>query len=274
MRVYVPSSDRRDAVDNGVMRFASPRLKETITFVVPRGQGELYQRSFRLKGMTVPRILEHDEEGIAPVRYWIGQKAREDGESTFCMMDDDTWFYTRISPDDWKLRYSEHDDVDAMLAEMQRLLEGGEYAHVGVSSREGNNRFGVGGPDFGVDNTRTTRVLGYRTDEFLAMVHCRVRVMEDFDVNLQLLERGLKNRNLIYWAQGQRQTNAPGGCSVWRTHEVHDAAARRLAELHPHVVTLRQKENKSGGAFGKRTEVTVQWKQAYERGVASRMTSA
>ncbi len=87
--------------------------------------------------------------------------------------------------------------------------------------------------------------------------------MEDFDVQLQLLKRGLGNACLYYWAQGQSKTNAPGGCSLWRTHEVHEAAARRLAELHPGLVRLRQKANKTdAGGFGTRMEVTIAWKKA------------
>ena len=141
------------------------------------------------------------------------------------------------------------------------------YDHVGVSAREGNNRIGVGGLDLRNDNTRTLRALAYRTDSFLGVVHGRVDVMEDFDVNLQILRGGGSNTSLHYWAQGQSMTNAPGGCSTYRTHEVHERSAEKLAELHPGLVRLRLKENKTdAGGFGTRKEVTIQWKKAYQEG--------
>lgn len=152
-----------------------------------------------------------------------------------------------------------------MLRTIEGLLD--EYAHVGVSAREGNNRAGEGDAPLLQENTRTYRVLAYQTDMFLSVEHGRVRVMEDFDVNLQLLRQGHKNACLFYWAQGQKMTNAPGGCSTWRTHEVHEESARRLAELHPGLVSLREKHNKTDAdGFGTRTEVTIQWKRAYNHG--------
>ena len=62
-------------------------------------------------------------------------------------------------------------------------------------------------------------------------------------------------------------TNEDGGCSEYRTHEFHEHSARRLAELHPGLVTLRQKSNKTDReGFGTRTEVTIQWKRAWQEG--------
>jgi hypothetical protein len=43
-----------------------------------------------------------------------------------------------------------------------------------------------------------------------------------------------------------------------------------MKELHPGFVTTRQKKNKTDAdGFGSRTEVTVQWKQAWRMGVAA-----
>jgi hypothetical protein len=169
-----------------------------------------------------------------------------------------------------------------MLDCVEAALE--QYAHVGISAREGNNRLDRQvrvGEYAGLDTdivtaqecTRTLRALAYQTAEFLKCEHGRVDVMEDFDVNLQLLERGLPNLNLAHWAQGQRQTNAPGGCSTYRSQDVQTASAVRLAELHPGFVTLREKKNKSGGAFGNRTEVTIQWAKAYKQGLAKKVAA-
>jgi hypothetical protein len=148
-----------------------------------------------------------------------------------------------------------------MMIWVENLLR--DYAHVGIGVRGGNNNVGTGDAPLLTENTRTMRALAYRTDDFLSVEHGRVQVMEDFDVNLQLLRRGLKNCCINYWCQDQKMTNAAGGCSGLRTHALHEAAAVRLAELHPGLVALRQKKNKTGGEFG---EVTIQWKRAFNAG--------
>jgi hypothetical protein len=192
------------------------------------------------------------------------------GHDKFIMMDDDVTFYRRRSPDCYNLRNATKDDTDTMLQTISCLLN--EVASVGISSREGNNRAGIGhalADNLVVRNTRVMRVLAYRTADFLACEHDRVRVMEDFDVQLQLLRKGLGNACLYYWANGQPKTNAPGGCSIWRAHELHEAEARRLAELHPDFVRLRQKINKTDrDGFGTRTEVTIAWKAAAKSAAA------
>lgn len=273
MAIYVPSLGRSNDIGWGVPRFASPALRARMIYVVPEGEGASYLNALDQAGVSYPglgdaRVLECPERGIAKTRLWIGAHASGTGADKFLMLDDDIWFYTRKSFDKENLDYSEPGQVNAMISSVEEHLD--HYGHVGISAREGNNRLGVGDHSLKAENTRTLRALAYRTNDFLECEHGRVEVMEDFDVNLQLLEKGIPNCNIAFWSQGQRQTNAPGGCSTYRSHEVQDASARRLAELHPGIVRLRQKENKSGGEFGHRTEVTIMWKKAYEQGLRSR----
>jgi hypothetical protein len=107
------------------------------------------------------------------------------------------------------------------------------------------------------------RVLAFRVREYCECDVNRINGIEDFDTVLQLLRRGHKNAVLGYWAHDQSATNAPGGCSAWRTLAVHEANVRRLQELHPEFVSLVEKRNKTGGAFGTRTEAHIQWKRAW-----------
>ena len=84
---------------------------------------------------------------------------------------------------------------------------------------------------------------------------------------MQILANGGEIASNYYWAQGQRMMNEAGGCSEWRTHEIHEKAAETLARLHPGVVSLRQKQNNlDKNGFGTRTEVTIQWKYAHQKG--------
>ena len=63
-----------------------------------------------------------------------------------------------------------------------------EYAHCGISAREGNNRV----EDLAVENTRYMRVLAYNLDMMKDIEFGRTEVMEDFDVALQLLKKACR----------------------------------------------------------------------------------
>jgi hypothetical protein len=230
-----------------------------INYVVPDGEGNEYVHSLP----PYIRVIETPANviGIADTRLFIGDHAGSRGFSRFCMMDDDLKFYKRESHKSTRLIHTVPDDMYTMLTTINDLLN--DYALVGVSARGGNNN--VGKVDFTEAtffNERCIRVLAYRTNEFLAMKHGRVPVMEDFDVNLQLLEHGYPNAILYWFAQDQQLTQRKGGCSTYRTHELHEKAAHELKRLHPKYVRLTEKKNKTGGEFGTRTEVIIQWKKA------------
>lgn len=94
---------------------------------------------------------------------------------------------------------------------------------------------------------------------------CRVEAAEDFDVNLQLLTRGFKNRISAKYMVTCSETNAEGGCSVWRTLDLHNDAQRKLQELFPEFVAIREKQVPSGPWKGQtKLAVTIQHKKAYE----------
>ncbi len=260
MQIYIPSRSRakKSLIQAGPMNYLPASVD--VTYVVPPEQVEDYQSVVPFNA----RVEGCPEKGIAATRRWIGEQC---GEETFLMLDDDLRFSVRLSPTEWKLRPSSSEEVLDMLEHVDRFLKSGAYSHVGISPREGNNRSGAGDKNHREDNTRTLRALAYRTEDFLSVHHGRVDVMEDFDVNLQLLRMGKANTNLMFWAQDQRMTNADGGCSDYRSHEVHERSAKKLAELHQGFVRLRQKQNKTDrDGFGTRTEVTIQWKKAFQEG--------
>ena len=92
----------------------------------------------------------------------------------------------------------------------------------------------------------------------------RVDGAEDFDVNLQLLTRGFKNRISAKYMVTCSETNAEGGCSTWRTLDVHNQAQMKLAGLWPEFVKVRSKEVTSGPWKGKtKLSTTIQHKKAY-----------
>ena len=270
MRIYIPSLER---ADRRVLEGPAPQISglHEVIYVVPRSQIKQYITALMYYRVRA-RVIVCDEVGIAATRRWIGEHARLQNVSKFLMADDDIQFLVRKADDTWQLRKAEKNDTDEMLSWIDATLD--VHVHVGVSAREGNNTAGIGDHNKLVSfNTRTIRALAYRTDAFLSVEHERVPVMEDFDVNLQLLRRGGSNVATYFWAQGQRMTNEVGGCSTYRSHEVHEASAKRLAELHPLLVSLCTKVNKTDReGFGTRTEVTIQWKRAWMEGQKSAPT--
>jgi len=269
MQVYIPSRGRSELVWTKTVRELSPVLTKPGQLIVMVRPDEFEEYiTARPDHMEYVSVYHSEHENMAETRLNCGLSAERAGESKFVMVDDDVGFLVRKSSSAWPLRGAALEDLQTMLDMVEDQLD--YHAHVGVSTREGNNRAGVGHwLNLVQRNTRTNRFLAYRTREFLSVKHDRVQVMEDFDVNLQLLRAGHSNVNLCYWAQGQSQTQAPGGCSAYRTHEVHEESARRLAELHAPYVRLRQKKNKTDAdGFGTRTEVTIQWKRAYDEGIS------
>lgn len=147
-----------------------------------------------------------------------------------------------------------------MLIFISRLLD--MYAHVSVSAREGNNRL-----DYPfVNNTRPMRVLAYRKEPFMSCEHGRVQLMEDFDITLQLFLKGYENAVISEYAHDQAGTQAAGGCSDYRTKEMHEKNVRKIVKMYSGLAKLREKHNKTGGEFGHRMEATIYWKKALAQG--------
>ena len=270
--VFIPSRSRASRLNKSVLTKLPPEIQKQAVLIVPDIQFEEYDK-IRKKDFPNVGIWGTNAEGISKTRKFIGEFTKNWMKSSkFIMLDDDlTDWATRIGPDTHKLRQSTPDDMIEMFEWIQNTLD--TYAHCSVSPRGNNmvrNNKGVfvGEKPLTMENVRTLRLLAYRVEEFLSVEHGRVPIMEDFDVNLQLLEKGYKNIQSYNWTQDQRQTALPGGCSDYRTLELHDAGARRLAELHPNFVKLRTKVNKAkvthNQAFTERTEVTIAWKEAYK----------
>lgn len=256
--IYIPSRSRAAEIHKGTLAELQNQANPYI--VVPKGQVREYTDRIH-PGNHQAAVLACPARGIANTRKWIGEHANANGYDKFLMLDDDLGFLIRRSPKTWRLRGTTEKEVRTMLSVVEQRLD--HYACVGISPREGQNRLEASKIEDVYENTRIIRALAFRTEEFLGCKHGRLQVMEDFDVLLQLLRQGHPNCQLTYFAQGQGSTQAPGGCSDYRTHESHEKSARKLADMHPNFVGLRQKKNKSGGEFGHRTEVTIQWKRAF-----------
>lgn len=195
--------------------------------------------------------LPPEIRNLRATREWM---FNNHGDEKMVLLDDDIDFYIRADPEDWHLTTPSDHQLAQMLEEVDVALD--TYHHVGISGREGNNRV----TEYSVESTRFMRFLAY--NKIPADVRPRVDGMSDFDVNLQLLRRGLPSLVFYRYAQGHKGTQTPGGCSLTRSHSTHEAECAKMQELHPGLVSPRQKTNKTGGEFGTRTELTIYWKRA------------
>jgi len=94
---------------------------------------------------------------------------------------------------------------------------------------------------------------------------CRVDSGEDFDINLQLLTRGFKNRVSAKYMVTCSATQSAGGCSTWRDLELHNECQKKLQEMWPDFISVKEKDVTSGPWKGKKKlAVTIQHKKAYE----------
>lgn len=252
MRIYIPTYGRSQ---NQQTLKALRAADIHPVLVVQAREAHLYD-AYR-DGRTGVLVLPVEIQTIAPTRQYILEHA---GHSHFCMIDDDLEFFHRREDDQEKLRPITPEELRGAFEQMD--LELFTHPHVGFAAREGANR----NTTVHVDNTRIMRVLGYDGSVLLGygVNFNRLEVMEDFDVALQLLRAGLPNRVLNLYAHNQGSSGADGGCSSFRTPELHARAARTLAGLHHPFVTVVEKTTKGAWGGGTRTDVRIQWKKAYE----------
>lgn len=198
--------------------------------------------------------------GIGEVRQHIIVSAINKGFSHVIMLDDDLTFAKRRLDEPDKFENMKPKDYARMFSRLEKLFAG--FNHIGMCSREGGNRLEPGY----VENTRMLRILGYDLNAYSksGAQYDRMELMEDFDVTLTMLRAGYPNAVLTDYCHNQKSSNAPGGCSTYRTLEKQAAAAHKLAKLHPGFVKTVEKTTKTAWNGATRTDVRIAWKKAYE----------
>lgn len=254
MQIFIPTygrSQRQVTYTN-----LPPTVQKRTTLVVQHREMNLYP------GYKIA-VLPPAIQTIAETRQWIVFKhfPKVATSEKLLMLDDDLVFATRRKDDPNKFVDAAPADIQTMIRSIEHHLD--EYALVGVLGREGANR-----NHEDLVCARMMRVLGYYVPTLVKNKISFTRqgatfTMEDFDVTLQLLRAGYSNRVLAAWCQNQGSSNDSGGCSAYRTLEVHNHNAELLAKAHPEFVKPVQKTTKTAWGGVTRTDVQVQWKKAY-----------
>ena len=227
--------------------------KLPIKLVVQSHEKDMYEH------WGVPMFVLPEEIRTLPAtRQWMLDNFETD---KLIIIDDDFTFFTR-EDGSVKLRHTTPEELVEMINQLHRDLD--EYAAVGISMRQGNNRVEQDYKENGAING----LLGIRVD-IINNEGIRFDInpaMEDKHVILGLLTKGHKNKVWFKWCYNQPASNTAGGCSTYRTAEVQKRAAELLREHYPNFVTVKIKSTKTGWFGGERHDVICYWKKAYEYG--------
>jgi hypothetical protein len=257
MRIYIPSLSRPNTQRTWA-EISFTKWKDRVQIIVPESQYAAYKGHDQYSP-----ILAHPDElnNIGKVREWIcSHLSIANGDPHVLMLDDDMGFIKRL-PGDWRMKGCTSEQLEDLFQEIEYWIQ--VMPMVGISMRQGNNH------TFPKKRTFVGRMMNaYCLDvEILERENVRwnrLPVMEDFDVTLQMLRKGYPNVIIQEYAVGQITSNMEGGCSTYRTGEVQATAANMLSELHSPFVTVVEKESKSSWeGMKKRTDVRIQWKQAF-----------
>lgn len=260
--IYVPSTGRHDYPRQlkGTYKYLDPEFaRKNVTYVVY--ESELAAYSVTHPNVSIAVVRDDQPKGIAHKRYLIGQLAEKDGYDSFIMLDDDLKFYIRDESFAGKLAPATQQDTIDCLALVSEMLQ--SYVLAGVAQRFNFPYVRVTDrPPFGLayKNSRLNRAFGFQTKFFNEeLLHNRIVMMSDFDYMLQTMGLGKESIQTFEYAQDQGSSQAPGGCSTYRTLELQAESARKLAEIHPRWVTVVNKEVKAGGDYGTRVDVRINW---------------
>ena len=253
MEIYVLTAGRPNA--QPTWEALPQNIREITRVVIQTKERELYAK-FEEQNPDNYHILPLGIERISPTRQYLLDHCQS---KKLIMLDDDLTFSYRGTAGSVKLTPQTPKEVERMFTDINKALD--RYAHIAVSTREGNNHVEE-------DKKEVGRAL-----RFHAMVaptvreHARfdrIEFKQDFDYTLQMLRAGFPNLIFYNYAHNQPGSNKPGGCSTYRSHEVLERCAHELHALHPDFVTVVEKETKGAWGGGVRTDVRIKWKQAYE----------
>lgn len=249
LTIVIPSSGR--SFDQ--VTLAQLTGLEAVLLAVPQKEVKDYSNLFDCLWPIPDKV-----KGISGTRKYLIESSPT---KFLLMLDDDMTFAARDDMSSPKLRSLQPGDpgITEMIAYWYEMCH--KYAHVGLSARQGNNRVF----DPVTECSRMFNAYMYDVPRIKAAkpIMGRLPVMEDFDLTLQLLRKGIPNAMIYKWCWNQSGSNKKGGCSQYRTNEMQTQAALKLKEYHPDFVRVVEKESKNWEGMEKRTDVIVSWKKAY-----------
>lgn len=209
-------------------------------------------------------ICEEQGKGMARVRSWMFDWCVRTNTDKVLFLDDDLTLQKR-RPDLRVIGASTPDQQIEMMRWVEETLD--TYDHCAFTERNAawsdKNETRVA--------TKGIQCVGYNVGRINKETDCRFNkdvpdwfFIEDYHMTLQLFKIGRPNIVSRLYRVNFGPSNAVGGCSLHRTQQSMEKAAKLLESLHPEFVKAVQKETKTSFGGGTRWNVKVQWKKAYE----------
>ena len=249
-KIYIPTVGRGDK--QITWENLPQKWRDITTLVVNHEDKDKYDKPTLL--------LPKGVKGIASVREWIVKQAKE---QKICMLDDDLNFvYTKKTDEVGQTnRKLNEDDFEKMMSLMSNWLD--KYVFCGLDATWSH-------PQFEIDYKFCGRVCSnvFYNTKTLPMHEINwtdIEISEDYNIALQLLTRGLANKVSTRFRVSPVENFSSGGCSSYRTIELHNQSFVKLQKKFPNFVKLKEKVQNSGLWKGqKRIAGIIQWKKAYE----------
>ena len=239
----------------------SPRLKAMTRFVVQSQEAEEMERLFPGQVIALP---EHIKK-LSPTRQWIWENFKN---RRYLTIDDDSDFHLKYLVDgkfrNLRLRPEHDEHWEDLLITIENLMDDGyHFGGIKFTGHPPNiKHFPI------QENSRIVSAF------FIDGPNCpedinwnRFELSQDFDVSLQWASKGLKSC-LVTKYNVASNSYAKGGCSNYRTLEMHNDVMKRLQKQWPEYITLREKtiplsQGVQGWGGQKVLRATIKMNQCY-----------
>lgn len=200
---------------------------------------------------------------------WIVEDGMGDENEKAVIIDDDLIFSRRITHPDGRpgLKTIAGEEINQLMPQLFQYIEFllDDTALVGVHPRQMGHQaplpFKENGKVICVQGINR-RLVGNIPDLD------RFPILSDVILNATLLSRGQGNKIVTSFCQDWGPSQAPGGCSDYRTPAMQREACIWLANRFGPYIKFVEKESKNGWLGGVRADFVGQWKKLYDAGVA------
>lgn len=256
MNIYIMTRGR---LHNQITLKSIPREWRSRTFlVVPKIEHGLHEDAVTL---PVPDWVTNYSQKMQWILDGCEANGYSDPKDKALILDDDLVFSCKIG--ERLITERNPDNLAPMFEELEALLD--EFALVGIHPRQlGHLKkppYVRNGRVFCVQGINRSKTRGIKVDQH--------PILADVVLNCTLLSRGFDNALLTTFFQDHGPSQAPGGCSLYRTAEMQREVVEYVASRWPGFVKVEERRPKVAKWLGDvRYDYRCQWKQLYAAGLA------
>lgn len=266
MNLYIMSRGRAGNVRT--LDSISPAVREKTYLVVGKNEVNDYLQCYPLvQILGAPEFVTNYSQKFQYILDGLPLNGEDLGchiERKAVILDDDLVFSRFNEYGSLRTERDPH-KLDGMWSEVEWLLE--TYALVGVHARQNANSLWGHGPYN--KNERIICMQGINREIIGKVKVDQYPILADVVLNCTLLARGEANAVITDYCQDHGPCQAPGGCSIYRTPEMQEAAVDYLVRRFPGYVKKVERRPKVARWMGDvRYDYSCQWKKLYTAGRA------